>query len=340
MDLTEKKHKSKRKAYCNNCGRVGHVYKKCMYPIMSMGVLAFRISDPKLSTLLRSHLLTFENPYKIDPSGIRQDTPEDLKNFCLYQDKVQVLMIQRKFSLGYLEFLRGRYNRARLSYITFLFEQMTKKEILKISKREFDPLWEEVWGPDPEKKKRDDYMRGNAHFEYLLKKDDEGLSFFISTVAPKWPIPEWGFPKGRRDHKESNLDCGKREFEEESDLTEVDYLIFENLTPFNEELKGTDNVKYKHIYYLSQVTSDKEVALNPTNPYQSQEIGNIGWFTYNESLRLIRSYHISRKRILTQAYLFLMNQILSLQESKQGKNGTKKKGKVLQRRSLLNDILT
>ena len=67
--------------YCNNCGKKGHMYKDCRLPVTSCGNIIYR-----------------------------DDTEEP-----------KVLMIQRKDSLSYIEFLRGKYDINDSKYIVKLF---------------------------------------------------------------------------------------------------------------------------------------------------------------------------------------------------------------------------
>ena len=70
-DEGERKHNN-RPQTCRNCGINGHLYKDCVHPIMSFGIIC----------------------YKVD----------DMKN-------IKFLMIQRKDSLSFMEFIRGKYER-------------------------------------------------------------------------------------------------------------------------------------------------------------------------------------------------------------------------------------
>jgi hypothetical protein len=84
------------------------------------------------------------------------------------------------------------------------------------------------------------------------------------------------------------------------------------LHTLSETFKGTNGVRYKHIYYIATNETDKEVFINKNNLEQSGEIGNIGWFTYNEALNLIRPHHKQRKKMLTQLYMFLLNKLIQI----------------------------
>ena len=51
--------------YCGNCGKYGHIYKKCNQPIMSLGIICFKIIDEKIHYLLikRKCSLNYVNSY-------------------------------------------------------------------------------------------------------------------------------------------------------------------------------------------------------------------------------------------------------------------------------------
>ena len=70
--------------FCNNCAKQGHLFNQCKMPITSIGIVAFR----KM------------------PSGARK-----------------YLMICRKDSLGYIEFLRGKYPLYNKEYIQALIDE-------------------------------------------------------------------------------------------------------------------------------------------------------------------------------------------------------------------------
>ena len=80
--------------YCNNCGIKGHMYKDCKFPIISCGNLIYRTD-------------------------------------C---EKPKILMIQRKDSLCYIEFIRGKYDTYNIKYIQILIDKCTKEEFSELKK--------------------------------------------------------------------------------------------------------------------------------------------------------------------------------------------------------------
>jgi len=329
LDNKKKKVKKvKNLIYCGNCGKTGHLYKQCSEPITSIGVILIKISTD--NTELVNQLITTmstNNTNKTDSDsislkadGIHVENKHDIKVFCKYMNNINFLMIQRKHTLGFIEFVRGRYNVDNIDGIIFLFRQMTPTEIVKIGKLNFDDLWDDLWSTNRNK--------GIFHTEYLQSKQkftklstDNGstlpISFFVENVKSTWDTPEWGFPKGRRNNKEDNMTCAIREFQEETSFDNNDFVILDKIKPIEEKLIGTNGISYKHIYYIALATSDKTPIIDVTNHHQTTEIGNIGWFTHEEGINLIRSHHIERRKLFTELYLYMINNIVQLHRIKE-----------------------
>jgi 8-oxo-dGTP pyrophosphatase MutT (NUDIX family) len=322
-----------RRDYCGNCGKTGHKYKHCIEPTTSLGVILFKIDGMEHDTVKNSFLdllstgerkpkegfvklkpLSKENNYGIPLTSMERD----LNILNLYCQKIKFLLICRRNSLGYMEFMRGRYEDEKL--LTSLFEQMTEKEIKDIDKagkeKNFDSLWDTLWLSGRHKKRRGhidhEYDVSKTKFMTLVEEKDEKKSLFYYTnfVKPKYKHPEWGFPKGRRNFYENNYDCAIREFREESGFANGEFTILNRVIPLREDFAGTNNVRYRHIYYVGYPTTTKELKINENNPTQIDEIGNIGWYTYDEVMLMLRPYHEERKRIMTQIYWFVLGRLI------------------------------
>jgi 8-oxo-dGTP pyrophosphatase MutT (NUDIX family) len=108
--------------YCNNCGRNGHGFYQCKNPITSYGVIIFR--------------------YATTPTGKKER---------------QYLMIRRRDTISYVDFLRGKYSISNRKYIKTLFKDMTEYEQNQIMTQSFEYLWCELWKnnePNPHDKIR------------------------------------------------------------------------------------------------------------------------------------------------------------------------------------------
>ena len=273
--MNQPKYKTK-DIYCNNCGMKGHIYKNCKHPVISCGNLIFR---------------TDENISKI-------------------------LMIQRKDSLCYIEFIRGKYNLYNINYIQILIEKCTNSEKENLLKKSYDILWKELWlisEDDNNYNLLNDYYKGNDKFKRLSKgfhynKTNEfiNIEYFIKKSKTNYLSTEWEFPKGRRNNRETNLECAKREFKEETNYLNNDYQLIHNILPFTEEFIGENKVKYKYIYYIGYLTNYvKEIFIDPKNKDQYTELKNIKWFTKDEALLIIRDYHYTRRDIIYRIFNFI-----------------------------------
>jgi ADP-ribose pyrophosphatase YjhB (NUDIX family) len=220
-------------------------------------------------------------------------------------------MIRRKHSLNFIEFIRGKYQNNKES-ITNLFMLMTINENNKIRTKTFDELWNEIWIHTAKNKiYQKEYMISKNKFNYL--KENNFFDFFDNSIS-EYAEPEWGFPKGRRNPNEKNLNCALREFNEETNINVNNIHLLERTNYLEEEYNGTDYVKYKHIYYLA--SSENELQLNINNDNQLYEIGDIGWFTISDAIEKIRPYHHTKINLLNKIYFFVINLVIDLKTQK------------------------
>ena len=252
--------------YCGNCGKNGHNYKYCLAPIISLGIV---LVDKKVV------------------------------------DNYKYLMIQRKDTLGFVEFMRGKYSVNNINYIKKLFKIMTRNERDKIINNDFDTLWDTLWMKNDNRYSHNEY-RTSKHKFNMFKTGSVINNEFInfSEINKKVPIiyesPEWGFPKGRRNLYENDLDCAKREFEEETGCKSNQYNILFNINPIHECFFGSNNIRYRHIYYIAEMTENIDLKLDPKNKFQISEISNIKWYNFVDCLNIIRPYNTEKKKILTK----------------------------------------
>ena len=86
-------------------------------------------------------------------------------------------------------------------------------------------------------------------------------------------------------------------FKEETSLKQDDYQII-NLSPFDELFMGMNNIRYKNIYYVSQICKKVDLKVDEHNELQKIEISNIQWYTLNQALDIIREYDIEKRNII------------------------------------------
>jgi ADP-ribose pyrophosphatase YjhB (NUDIX family) len=294
-----------KRLYCSNCGKCGHKYIKCNEPITSIGIIAIQFDD-NLSYDKTINLFNEIKTYNIIKSNTISYNL--LLEINKYKDKMKFLMIRRKKTLGYIEFIRGRYELNDLLHLTHLFKQMTQDEIDDIIKNEFDTIWKDLWKINAENKYyKSEYNHSKQKFDEFKK--NEVMINLCKKINLKYKTPEWGFPKGRRNYLERNTDCAIREFKEETGLLDDDFVILDNISPLCETFHGTNDILYKHIYYIAICKKNINVSVDKNNLIQCEEVGDIGWFKYDKCSDLIRYYHNERQKVLNEVFLFILNLI-------------------------------
>jgi 8-oxo-dGTP pyrophosphatase MutT (NUDIX family) len=300
---------------CTNCGKKNHDWKDCKEPTTSWGIILVNLNDfekPNHDTLNNEKINLSDKKVSIKKEKDRMIVSKVFSN-------LQFLMISRKHSLGYIEFIRGRYKPHMIDPTTYLFRQMTECEIKKIDASQtmengFDYLWKDLWGDRANNeylvKEKAIAKKKYDTLKYVRENGPEiSLDFIVKNVRPDYQIEEWGFPKGRRNRFESEQQCALREFKEESGYKDEDIKLIDTIIPLVEEFIGTNGVKYKHIYYVAELVTDKLPSANTTES-QTKEIGNIGFFDFQTANQYIRDYHIERKMILQNVFMYYLDKIL------------------------------
>ena len=283
---------------CSNCGGSGHIFRQCVEPVSSYGVLVFRWVG-RTSLWTPSTELCKDNR---SPNGLVNIVPE-------------ILMIQRKDSLGFMDIMRGKYKVNDPEYIKKQLRGMTQQEHNKLLTGDFDALWHDLWGSDMELSQR------YAHDRTLSKQKlselragietSKGETYTLADLLRQEPsfhaTPEWGFPKGRRDPYETDIQCGYRELWEETGITEEELWKVTNVAPFIEQFYGSNDIHYRHSYYLSQYVGNRTVSFDVLNKEMTREIGDMAWKTMDEALTLLRPENIEKRGILIQVANLLRN---------------------------------
>jgi 8-oxo-dGTP pyrophosphatase MutT (NUDIX family) len=282
----------KKNPFCSNCGETGHYLKNCLSPVTSYGVILVKLPEGFLQA---EELLHNENSI----SGYERVLKD-----------IQFLMIQRRDSLGFIELMRGKYKITDVEYIKYHIATMTSSEHKKLLTNDFDSLWSELWGTPKEQSLnyKSDKESSKVKFN-LLKEGVQDLSCnkivtlesMINDIKEPWLSAEWGFPKGRRDPREYELQCAFRELYEETGIEENDVLFVRNLEPITETFFGSNHIHYCHKYYIMFYNSEKEVKYDSANKFMAQEIGDVNWFTLDECLKKIRPENIEKKEVLLRA---------------------------------------
>lgn len=258
---------SKSYTYCNNCGKPGHLFHQCKHPITSLGIIAFRENNGDL----------------------------------------EYLMIRRKDTLGYVDFLRGKYSLNNILYLKNIIDEMTIYEKKKILEYDFNALWNDLWGENIGIQYRSEESVSEDKFNILKKgfrcnNQIHSLKNLIDSSTTNWVEAEWGFPKGRKNYQEKDLVAAQREFEEETGYSKDDLKIIQNIVPFEEIFTGSNYKSYKHKYYIAKL----ENGAIPINSFQDSEVSCLKWVNFNESYKIIRPYNLEKKEILSKTNRLLL----------------------------------
>lgn len=266
---------------CSNCGYEGHLFRDCRFPVTSYGIIAIRYTKDR-------------------PEGLYSLMKPDLTNRAvsfLKEEALEFLMICRRDSLSFIEFVRGKYHDR--AYLNTLFQGMTQREHEKIRALTFDELWRSVWGAAADTHKVD---HENSYRKY---KALGPITTILDANPTTWTEPEWGFPKGRRNLNESDLSGAIREFKEETNLGLDTIQLLQNVPPLVETFLGSNKIQYCHKYYLAVCKKGQEVGIDHTNPHMSREIGAIGWFPFSVALAKIRPLATEKRDVLKKAHSLL-----------------------------------
>jgi len=284
-----------RNIFCVNCGEKGHVVKDCDGPITSFGIIAFK----KINN---------EQDEKYD---INDYLKEILKKENVTQEtypKIKFLMIQRKDTMGFIDFIRGKYDN-RPGYeekknkkIKVCLEEMTQKEKQTLLTKDFDYIWNHLWVNKDSRCYKNEYELARKKFHNL------DIPYLVNNSKTTYYYNEIGFPKGRRNMKETNIACAEREFFEETGFNKDCYDFIKGYPKITEEFMGTNDVPYRHIYYLVKMRDNVHAPkIDLYNKLQTGEVSNIGWFTLNECTSLIRPYDTAKKSVIEKVHQDIIN---------------------------------
>lgn len=238
---------------CNNCGKYGHLFYICKIPITSIGVIAFR------------HV----------------------------EQEIQYLMIRRKDTLGYIDFMRGKFNLNQKQYIMNMILQMTKTE--KNALLQKYAMVKEKKGTNLPPMRERILELINGYTNHLGEFYDLQSLIVESRLYSDWDEPEWGFPKGRRNPQENDYDCAVREFSEETGYSTSVLTNVRNIVPMEETFTGSNYNSYRHKYYLMNISYENSIA---AHKFQKSEVSGMGWWPLSTCLEKIRPYNLEKIQVI------------------------------------------
>ena len=247
---------------CLNCNEYGHIYRNCKLPLTSYGVLLFSVSR---------------------------------------DEGVKYLLIQRRNTFGYVEFIRANIKPTEHALISQLLGEVTVSEKRALLTQPFDLLWRRLWLNSPTSERyAEEFTRSKQNFERLIKSRAFRNACHVTPVL--WDLPEWGLPKGKRNKNETDCACAFREMYEETGVSRDEYDLLET-DPVEEVFQGTDNKQYRHVYYPCILKNPiRPVYIDQSNLLQQREVGDIKWMGLSEAVKAIRPYNTEKIRIIESCY--------------------------------------
>ena len=282
----EKETEKDKDMICNNCGLVGHQSNECKMPIISSGVIVYRI-----------HPETQERQY---------------------------LMICRKDSFGFSDFLYTKPSQYNQLYVTNIVNEMTSKEKAQIIRciesirqhstspsfdsltsassphyqRSLSPYGAMFGDAAPNVSKSDNQILKRIHvIQSHLEETNSHKTLYeiLKDSENDWSDCEWGFPKGRRNLYEKDIGCALREFEEETGYNKSALILYENIVPYEEIFIGSNNKCYKHKYFVAKM---KYTDTLDTSKFQKSEVSKMEWKSYSQCIESVRPYNIEKKLVI------------------------------------------
>lgn len=241
------------KQLCLNCNCKDHTFKYCKKPIISYGLLAFQKKE----------------------------------------DIVKYIVVQRRDTIGYIDFLRGKYSCT--GELCILLEEMTHQEHYKLKNYDFNQLWTMLWVSHSERNYKNEY-------EYAKKKFYSNDIFSLLTkINTKYIETEYDLPKGRKfDIYEKEKLCAKREFMEETGYKSNEFIILDGLPVLEETFIGSNGVWYTHIYFITQIITDRFPKIGD-HPLQEREIKSVKFLNFKECVNSFRLYDSTKRNVIYNA---------------------------------------
>jgi ADP-ribose pyrophosphatase YjhB (NUDIX family) len=209
-------------------------------------------------------------------------------------------MIRKRYTYNFSIFVFGKYSSNNNYQLTDLFNGMTVDEKLLISSLNYLALWYRIWLDTPSHTYSIDSASGirnsmrrmfsnNAIFHTRSQKShdvlfNKGLDKFNTFISnrklfnrmlndSKHQELYWELPKGGRMSGESEIDCAKREFSEETGMTDFSIINKDAIIV----KRHSFGCMYISNYYIAETKCTNTPTIDMRNRDQITEISAIEW---------------------------------------------------------------
>ncbi len=286
---------------CKNCNQNTHNIASCPQPIKSYGIACYK------------------PPSTRDGSG-------------------SILLVRRKHSIDFIDFLRGEYFDIQtqrihnLSQLTEQFRKMTHEEHrVLVSMKQFSTICDyanlychgsrqlnsqyinafDIFNRISIGIKFPIHYQCNAFrpivqqqlqpIRQTITKNILTLDSLLLNNPAEYDYPEYSVPKGRKDSGETDLSAAFREFKEETgiDTTHISLCMSESKLPISyTETYKGSNDRLYQSIIYVATINKPDITLQHT----CDEIGAISWVKQPDLKYIIRPYHTKRIEILNDIF--------------------------------------
>ncbi len=218
-------------------------------------------------------------------------TKKSLGIILISRDLSKVILIKKRYTYEFDDFLHGKYDPLRMDQMRNLFSNMTLEEKLIIKSRNYEHMWfhKHLGQGNPLL-----HQKGSRRFfeAFGNGRDQEwadllriinGTTYKTSTM--------YEFPKGRKNDKnEPNIITAMREVEEETHIKTGDYRLVPHIKKTTSKVEG--GVRYLCIYYVAVVTKPVNPCIRITSAEQCFEVSEVGWYSLSEIQKINTSNHL------------------------------------------------
>jgi len=230
-----------------------------------------RWSSPKPPRIL------YKAPNMKHPSlHIKKSYGIALCRFNTQLNEYEILMIKKRYTYCFVEFVLGHYNKNNDARLLYLLNRMTNEEKIDILSLDFGQIWYRIWLVNPESiytsydkklthEEHMKYVNCKKHYErcFLVDKGERLISLINKTHNDE---TLWEIPKGRKSYpQEKEINCAIREFYEETRIDNSQYTILFDISP-KKLIYTNTKARYINYFYIAVSTSpitDKDKFVVP-----------------------------------------------------------------------------
>lgn len=199
-------------------------------------------------------------------------------------DELHFALVKRRSSYGLIHILKGNLDVKAFAELS-LYE---KTNLIRICRMDFG--WQDIF-KEFYQLTTEPLHRYDRYLNNFIQRRHTILEM-LQNSPTLFPYGVWGFPKGKRERNETEMDCALRELYEETDILPQDIT----LSDINLPVENYNGWLYQ--YYVYSITTD-----NVENRIiDDGEISDVVWCSFKDALRLIPQCMEEKRKQLRYVY--------------------------------------